>query len=408
MSGPGIAATSLSASPVASIRWRPAVAVALSATAFAAMQGLTYPLLALAQQRTGHSSWAIGINAAMMPLGLLLAGPVAPRLIARHGSFRVAAWSLAGSALCVLAIGALPYAASWMGLRLAIGALLAFAFTISDTWVSQLIPDRVRSRAVGAYCALLCAGYAAGPGLLLLAGSHGPLPFLIGASCPLCALIILAIVRDQLPQAPCEHSISMRAFARHAPLLLLSTAAAAFAEQTAMSLLPIYAVRHGLSAHSATLTLLVMLAGSIILLYPIGWLADRLSPPWITASCGAATALLAALLPTAVHTSAGLLATVFLWGGTYYAIYTQALTNLGQRYDRTTQLTGNAALGAAWGVGGLLGTPLTGAAMRMTGPTALPIILTTVFALLTIPLTKDAFTHQRGANRGHVTNRSGG
>src|SRR2546423_13477898 len=71
-----------------------AIAVAISAPIFTVMQGLTYPLLALKLQRAGVSDGQIGANAAMMPLGMVAAGPLAPRLLGRLGARRLARRSL--------------------------------------------------------------------------------------------------------------------------------------------------------------------------------------------------------------------------------------------------------------------------------------------------------------------------
>jgi MFS family permease len=356
---------------------------------FAAMQGLTYPLLALMQQRAGGSSWAIGLNAAMMPVGLLAAGPLAPPLIRRAGGFQVIAWSLAGSAVCLLAISGVDSPAAWLLLRFAIGFTLACAIVVADTWINELSPPRLRARTIAAYCAVLAGGFAVGPALLLLLGTVGVLPFVVGAALPVIALLALVPVRDLLPAMRDQRRQSIRAFMRHAPLLVLSVAVVAFADQTAMTLFPIYALREGLGTQTATLLLLAMIAGATILLYPIGLLADRWSSQRVMLGCAAATAVTAALLPAVVHAGGWLLVTIFLCGGTYYAIYALALTAIGERYEGATLVAANAAFGVMWGIGGLLGTPLTGAAMRTAGPSALPVILAAVYAVLAIALMRE-------------------
>ena len=74
--------------------WRPIVAVAISATVFTAMQGLTYPLLSLILDRAGIAAWLIGANAAMTPLGMMAAAVAAAQIVHRFGAYRLAVASL--------------------------------------------------------------------------------------------------------------------------------------------------------------------------------------------------------------------------------------------------------------------------------------------------------------------------
>jgi MFS family permease len=378
-------AASLGALP-RSVGSAPVIAVAISATLFTATQGLTYPLLAFVLEQHGSSSWAVGVNAAMMPLGMIAAAPAAAPLIGRWGSLRVATVSLACSALCLLAIGAFERPGVWLALRFGIGFLLTLAFVVTDTWMNRLAPDHWRGRVLGLYCAMLSIGFTGGPALLVLMGTRGALPFLVGASLLLLSLLPLRSVSGHLRDTKHEPHVSIRAFARRGPSLMLAVGAAAFGDQAAMSLLPVYGHAVGLSTRAATLALLAMLLGSIILLYPIGLLADRLDRRTVTAGCAAATAALFALLPASASAPIVLMTVLFASGGACYAIYALSLAALGERHADGALLAGNAALGAMWGLGGSLGAPVTGGAMRAIGPSGFPITLAVVFGALALAL----------------------
>lgn len=364
--------------------WRPIAAVAAGATLFTAVQGLSYPLLAIVLYRHGATETFIGLNTAMMPLGMIVAAPVATVLMRRIGGLALAAASICSAVASLLLIGAIDDPWWWMPLRLLQGLSLACLFIVTDTWVNQLAPAHARGRVLGFYSMLTSVGFALGPALLLMAGTRGWMPFLAGAGCGLLSLLPLIVCRTQLPPHHGEPGQSILAFLPIAPILLAGAAAAALADQAAMSMLPIFTLRYGMSVEASNVTLIVMVAGSIGLQYPVGWLADHLPARALYLACALVTAAGAALMPAAVRVPLLFWLVVFVWGGAYYAIYTLSLVRLGERFRGAALVAGNAAFAAMWGAGGLVGTPVIGAAMQLWGPVGLSAVLAGLFILLAV------------------------
>jgi MFS family permease len=366
----------------ARILWRPIAAVAAGATLFTTVQGLSYPLLAVVLYRRGAPETFIGFNTAMMPLGMIVAAPVATAMMRRIGGLALAAGSICGAALCLLLIGAIKDPWIWMPLRLFQGLSLACVFVVTDTWVNQLAPAHARGRVLGFYSMLTSVGFAFGPALLLIVGTEGWAPFLAGAACGLLSLVPLVASRAELPARDGEPSQSILAFFPLAPVLLAGAAAAALADQAAMSMLPIFTLRYGMDVSASNITLIVMVAGSIGLQYPVGWLADRVPRRALYVACALTTAAGAALMPITVHAPLFFWLVIFVWGGAYYAIYTLSLVRLGERFRGAALIAGNAAFAAMWGAGGLVGTPAIGAAMQHWGPIGLSIVIASLFVVL--------------------------
>jgi MFS family permease len=320
----------------------------------------------------------------MMPLGMILAAPVATGVMRRIGSFALAAVSVSCAAICLLLIGLIRDPWAWMPLRLLIGLLLASLFIVTDTWVNQLAAEHARGRVLGFYSMLMSIGFALGPALLLVVETQGWAPFVAGSACGFLSLVPLLVFRTALPQPEGERRMSVLAFLPAAPVLLAGVTAAALADQGAMSMLPLFTLRYGMNVNGGNLALVIMIAGSIGLQYPVGWLADRVPRRALYLACALATAAGAALMPLAVQTPIVLWVLVFAWGGTYYAIYTLSLVRLGERFTGSVLVAGNAAFAAMWGVGGLLGQPLIGGAMQLWGPVGLPAVLVGLFTLLAL------------------------
>jgi MFS family permease len=378
--------------------WHLVSAITLCATVFTIMQGLTYPLLALVLNRMDVPEWLIGVNAATMPLGMIASAPLAPRLMRRFGGYRLTVASLLTSAFCLLAIRLLPDPWLWMPLRLLMGIALGCILVVNESWINQIASDDRRGRIIGFYSAVLSAGFALGPALLALIGSRGWAPFLIGAALPLLALLPLPGVRTALPKPPPgAHTVPVSAFLRMAPLLLLLTAAVALADEGAMSFLPIYALAHGYAEHTGTVLLIVMIAGSVSMQYPIGWVADRIPRATVMTACAAAAAASAAVMPFTVAMPWLFAASVFIWGGVYYAIYMLALVRLGEQFSGMTLVAGNAAFAAMWGVGGIAGSSVVGGAMSVLGSIGFPLVFALTFGVIAVAIAVLAVRERRRA-----------
>ena len=369
--------------------WRLAAAITISATVFTAMQGLTYPLLALILQRQGVPAWLIGVNAAMMPFGMIVAAPLAPHLLQRLGALKFVISSQFGTLLCLLLIGAQHDAWLWLPLRFFMGLFLASQFVVTETWINQVASDAYRGRILGFYATVLSVGFAAGPAILLLVGTQGWAPFLAGAALLLGALLVLMSVRGVLPATRSERPMSVFSFLPLTPLLLLVVAVVAFADEGSMSLLPIYVIQHGYSENIGTMALIAMIAGSVSLQYPIGWLADRFPRRRVMLGCALVAAVSAMVQGIAVNVPWLFWSVVFVWGGAYYALYVLSLIRLGERFSGAALVAGNSAMGAMWGAGGIVGPPLLGGAMSFFGPNGLPVVLAVLFVAIALVMLRN-------------------
>ena len=342
---------------------------------FCLTTGLSYPLLALILEDMGASSGLIGLNAAMGPIGIILSAPFVPRLARKFGAWFICVTSLCSSAVLLLMLAVFRDVMIWFPIRFFLGVAISAIFIISETWINQLAMPRIRGRIIGIYNTVAAAGFALGPLTLAVIGSQGWPPFLVGITGILIALPVFVLARDHLPGFDGREDASVFSFLSLAPMLLLAVAFAALFDQVALSFLPIYGLRHGLTEATSSLALTVMIIGNVILQIPIGWLADRISRRFLMSIMAIATMIGSLLLSLLIGESILLWPMLFVWGAIAFGIYTIALVELGDRFSGALLLAGNGAFGMMWGIGGIFGPPVAGAAMDLIGPEGLPIIL---------------------------------
>ena len=372
----------------------PGIIAAIAAIGiFCLTLGLSNPLLALILESMGISTVLIGLNAAMTPLGIIVSSPFIPPLARRFGAWFMCVCSLCLAAIFLVLLAVLRDVTIWFVLRFLLGIANTVIFITSEAWINQLARPDIRGRIIGFYVTIAAAGFALGPLAIAILGSGGWLPFLVGVGGIIMALPFIVSARDHLPEFVSTESVSMLSFFLTAPLLLLAVAFAALFDQVVMSLFPIYSLRHGLTEATASLMLMVLILGNVLLQMPIGWLADRISRRKLLGCLAFATVAGSMSLVWLIEGSELIWPMLFVWGAVAFGTYTIAMVELGDRFSGTLLLAGNSAFGLMWGVGGIIGPSVAGTAMEVLGPEGLPFTLGVLFGLLGtaayfVPLTR--------------------
>lgn len=340
--------------------------------------GLTFPLLSLLLERRGVPAWIIGLNSAMSPLGIILAGPVIPAAVRLFGARQLALFTLFGMALLLMGFYVFPSLVAWFVLRFAFGVIAGTLYTLSEAWIVHFAEGPRRGRITGIYTSVVAITFSAGPLIIPYLDVESITPWLLGSVLVLAAGIPLLFVNTGEEFQPNKEQ-SVANFVRRAPLLLFAVLTLTMFDAVMLSFFIIYGLRSGLDLETASWALGVSIAGNAVLQYPIGMLADhwrRTSIMWLAGVIALAMAL---ALPFAVN-SIALWPVAFMLGTAAYAIYTAALAILGDEFKGAELIAGSAAFAATWGVGGIASPPVVGAAIDAFGIQALPVFLTALYS----------------------------
>src|SRR5687767_6644865 len=365
-----------------SMHWRNLVAACATVAVFSCSLGEMFPLLALKMEKWGVSASVIGLNSAMAPVGILLAGLFIPKLAHRFGSRRVTLVMVVLTALVILAYPVVPSVQAWFVLRLAQGMFVATLFALSEAWVVRFAEGKYRARIVGVYATVVSASFGLGPLVINHVGIEGFAPFIAGAAVMVLALLPISMVEEDTAKDADEQEkhVSVIAFAPKAPMLLLAVCIHAVFDGAMLSLLSIYGVRYGYSVEAAALLITALALGNVFFQIPIGLIADRTSKEGTIKTCFGLAALSMLLLPLAIGHWLVWPLLLFV-GAAGFGIYTVGLAMLGDRFQGTDLVGGTAAFATVWGLGSLIGAAVCGWAMDGFGPDALPYTLAFIFAV---------------------------
>lgn len=379
------------------VDWEKVVVVTATVGVFAIASGLSSPLLALVLKKELFSDLLIGANAAMTPIGLLSSALCVPRFAQRLGGSKAAVGFALTAAAALAAMAIFPMLWIWFPARFVLGLAIGGFYIVNKAWLNEIAAPVYRGRIVGIYAAALAAGFSLGPLALALTGASGRLPFAVGISALLTAALITAIFARRLPGFAVEKRASIASFLPLAPVLLVAVGAFGLFDQATLAFLPAFGLRNGYSEQAMAIGLALLNSGNVLLQVPIGWLTDRFPRRIVLVGCAAATAGGAILLTVAVrHGLLALFALLFVWGACAYGVTTVALAELGDRFRGSTVLAGSAAFTFSSGIGGMLGGPLTGAAIDHAGDLGLIQVLTATFGLLGVLATVFPLTRRHG------------
>ena len=368
-----------------SINWRNLIAACAAVCVFAFSLGELFPLLALTMRSWGVSEAMIGLNTAMAPVGILIAGLIIPKLSHSFGAKPVAIFMAMATGVLFLLYPTFPDLYVWFPLRLAQGIFGATLFALSEAWVLANASGSSRGRVVGIYATCISATFGVGPAVVAWTGIGGYLPFVIGAAVLFLATLPISQVSADAAQSADQPHVSIFAFFPKAPLLLIAIGVHAMFDGGMLGFLAVYGAQMGMSESTAALTITALSFGNVFFQIPIGWIADRTSKRKTMIACFVATALGLALLPFAITT-------IFVWplvlvtGAAGFGIYTVGLSELGDRFRGSDLIAGTSAFSTMWGLGALLGSVICGAAMDFWGPHGFPGILLAVFIAFIVML----------------------
>lgn len=370
--------------------WAAITVVILGITAFAVSQGLTYPLISLVLERQGLTESLIGLNAGAFAAGLAVATLMIRRLTLLVPGDRLIIASLIGASLCLAAFALFEAFWVWFVARFLLGACTSVIFMLSEAWLNAACPDRLRGRVSGIYGAGMCAGFAAGPLAIPIFGSEDGFSFALVAVYTALVAFLTAVLsrRARTRPAPSPAGALLR-FARGAPLLVGMVLAFGFADIAAISVMPIYFVKTGHTEAFAALSVTMMALPTALAQPLVGVLLDRMSRPLIAIAAGTIAALSFLAIPF-LDSEIAILALFALMGAASFALYTCALTLLGERYTGGLLVAGSAVFALAYALGSAAGSSATGLAMDLFAPAAAPIcaglVLLALAALVALDL----------------------
>jgi MFS family permease len=361
--------------------------VIASAGAVGLSIGLMIPLTSIVLEQRGISIIAIGLNATVYSLAILLTGPFLPAIIHRIGLLKSMFAGALLSGAFVIGLSLDDSLWLWFLLRFCMGFSGGMHWVGSETWINELAPEQHRGRIVGTYATIWSMGIAAGPLILNFIGVDGTLPFIVSgclmAAATLPLLVVPKVANNHI--APARHRVHRMVYI--APVATGAGFISGFLETAVLALLPIYGLHSGIETAYALILVSVFAVGGFVCQPFIGWIADKVTFKTIAIFVATVSSLVVPFLPFYLHFPLLTGSLLFVWGGSVGGYYTLGMLKVGQRFKGSDLTAASSMFVMAYTAGMVMGPLFCSASMQVAGSSGLlvlPAIVPVFFILLVL------------------------
>jgi MFS family permease len=342
---------------------------------------LTMTLLALRLAGQGYSAHAIGLNPTAGGFAVLAGAAFVPALARRINIKPLLLLALLITGLSLLSFALTNDYWAWLAIRAVFSGALSILFVTSEYWINAIAPPRQRGFVLGFYETSLAAGFAAGPLILGFAGIAGAAPFV--AATALFALAALPIVlwSAKTPEIKSAPRVPVLGFLTSLPAATLAGLLHGAIETASLGLLPVYALRAGLSPETGALFVSLFALGNILFQLPIGFVSDQMDRGRLLLSLGVFGLCGAVALALAGSHLVLFCCLLVIWGGGVGSLYAVGLAHLGSRYSGPDLAGANAAFIMLYSLGMLGGPPIAGFGMDLVPPNGFFFSIAALLAL---------------------------
>ncbi|MGB3166532.1 MAG: MFS transporter [Alteraurantiacibacter sp.] len=332
--------------------------------------GFLSTLIAIRLENAGAGSLVIGLVATAYFGGLMLGAFRVSALIARIGHIRAFAAFVSIYSASSLTYAIVDWPAAWTMLRFVDGLMMSGVFVCLESWLNRVARPDNRSAILAAYMIALYAGQAVGQFLLNLQDNAPALPFMLSAI--LLSLSALPVVLTRIDQPRIEDAapFSLERLYAASPLGIVGTLATGMMLAAFYAMGAVFVQRIGLPLAQVALFTSCVIAGGVVLQYPLGLLSDRFDRRRVIVACLLATAALCVVLAL-VRGQAAIFACGALFGGFAFALYPLCVAHSNDHLDESERVGASSGLVLVYSAGAVAGPMLGSTGMALLGPAGL-------------------------------------
>ena len=291
--------------------------------------GVQGSLLGVRAEIEGFGDYLIGLLMSCYFAGFLAGSLLTPKMIQRVGHIRIfaALSAVASVTILVHSIYVNPWA--WALMRLLTGFAFSTIYVVSESWLNQASNNTNRGQILSIYTAILLAGICAGQFMLNVANPREfTLFILISVMVSVAAVpILLSVITT--PAIEETERVTMRHLWYRTPMGVTGIVLSQWVSSILFGMGAVYATKLGFTVYEVANFMGAMMAGGMILQYPIGKLSDMIDRRWVMGFACLFAVFFALMISRESEASIKLYGLIFLFGGCSLSLYSLvvALTN---------------------------------------------------------------------------------
>lgn len=347
--------------------------------------GLFATVVGVRAEINGYGNLALGLLGAAYYGGFLAGSKITIAALARVGHIRVYAALTSLLSATMIAVGLNDSAIAWIALRFVSGLCIAGLYVVAESWLNQLATNDNRGRLLAVYMVVTSGGYGVGQVLVGSVDTRMVTAFAVSALLTSLAVAPVALSEDATPP-PLERAakVPLRMLAKVVPTGVGACLLVGVTHGALVAMGVIYATRAGLSAGEAGRFVAATAVGGVLLQWPISTASDELDRRFVggVVAIGAIGASVW-LLTTGPDGWQGLAAMAVL-GGFSFPLYSIAAAYTNDWVEPQHVNGAASLLVLLYGVGALLGPPLTSLLFGLVGTDGYPWAMIGLHSLIVV------------------------
>jgi len=330
--------------------------------------GLFATLIGVRTKIEGFSNEVVGFIASGYFVGLLVGAFLAVRVVASVGHIRAFAVFASLMSISALAHPLWINAPAWAVMRSLAGFSMAGMIMVTESWLNERSNNQNRGRVLALY--MITNYFAAGCGqyILPLADPGGFKLFSIASIIFSLALVPVLLTHASAPRPVPLQRASIADLWRLSPLGSFGVFCAGLTNSVFYGLGPVYAHDIGLSLTQTSTFMASVIAGGLLLQWPVGRLSDRIDRRTVLTGVALVSAAAAAAI---VVTTGGrhlwLYATGIVYGGFTFTLYSISSAHANDFADPEQRVRTSSGLLITYAVGAVIGPIIAGLLMGALG-----------------------------------------
>lgn len=345
-------------------------------------------MIAIVIADRGGDQSDVALIAACYSLGFLAGCFLSPPQVQRIGLIRAFAAATATLTITIIALDLFDGVGLWAFLRFLMGASMAMALAVSDSWINKKAPNDQRGRVIALYS--IVVGFAAltSQFVFLVFDATAEGFILIFAISMNFAVVLVALTSTVAPVVVREPKRSFRLMTSTSVTANIGAFTAGFMITSVISILPFYQTSHGVQEEIVAMGIATLYLGRLLFQWPIGLISDRFDRRDVLAGLCIVIALLSVLAllvgkyeGQTISGSAGVLmqglafSVLLLLGGSLFPIYSVASALAFDRAEGRSMIDISTTLLAIYSIGSVAGPSTAMLVSGVLGDLALPVCL---------------------------------
>jgi MFS family permease len=261
--------------------------------------------------------------------GFLAGSLLTPKMIQRVGHIRMFAALSAVASVTILihAIYIEPWA--WALMRLLTGFAFSTIYVVSESWLNQASTNANRGQTLSIYTSILLAGICAGQFMLNLANPLDFTLFILSSVMVSVAAVPILLSPIETPAIEETERVSISHLWYRTPMGVTGIVLSQWVSSILFGMGAVYGTKLGMSISEIASFMGAMMAGGMILQWPLGKISDMVDRRWVIGFACLFAVAFALLISGESEASPKLYTLIFLFGGCALSLYSLvvALTN---------------------------------------------------------------------------------